>query len=190
MKKLILLAVPAFAALMLAACSDNAEQDNTGIEEPAESTSAGEEDDDNGLEIDETDEEAVESAETDSGNYQLGDSGEIDGITVTISDAFMTDERNDTSIIDVSGVLVLEVTYENRTEEIFPAGRDITMEASGEHARTYDLESALPADVGPGESITGQMAYGLVSKPENMIAVFEPLMNTDGAKAIFDIEVE
>ncbi|MGO1922681.1 MAG: hypothetical protein ACTH14_02510 [Jeotgalicoccus sp.] len=190
MKKLILLAVSAFAALMLAACNDNTEHENTGIEEPAESASAEDEDNDSELEIDETDEEAVESAETDSDNYQLGDSAEIDGITVTISDAFMTDERNDTSIIDVSGVLILEVTYENGTEETFPAGRDITLEAGGEHARSYDLESALPADVGPGESITGQMAYGLENAPENVVAVFEPLMNDSGEHAIFDVEVE
>lgn len=196
MKKLILITVPAFAVITLAACSDNADEENTGVEESAENAAVEEDedmfdgDDESEFKIDEVDEEAVESAESDSDNYQLGDSAEIEGITVTINDAFMTDERNDTSIFDVSGILVLEVTYENGTDETFPAGRDITLEAGGEHARSYDLESALPADVGPGESITGQMAYGLVSEPENMIAVFEPLMNSDGEQAIFDIVVE
>lgn len=196
MKKLILITVPAFAVITLAACSDNADEENTGVEESTENAAVEEDedmfdgDDESEFKIDEVDEEAVESAESDSDNYQLGDSAEIEGITVTINDAFMTDERNDTSIFDVSGILVLEVTYENGTDETFPAGRDITLEAGGEHARSYDLESALPADVGPGESITGQMAYGLVSEPENMIAVFEPLMNSDGEQAIFDIVVE
>ena len=196
MKKLILITVPAFAVITLAACSDNADEENTGVEESAENAAVEEDedmfdgDDESEFKIDEVDEEAVESAKSDSDNYQLGDSAEIEGITVTINDAFMTDERNDTSIFDVNGILVLEVTYENGTEEAFPAGRDITLEAGGEHARSYDLESALPADVDPGESITGQMAYGLVSEPENMIAVFEPLMNSDGEQAIFDIVVE
>lgn len=102
----------------------------------------------------------------------------------------MTDERNDTSIIDVSGVLILEVTYENGTEETFPAGRDITLEAGGEYSRSYDLENALTADVGPGESIMEKMAYGLENAPENVVAVFEPLMNASGENAIFDVEVE
>lgn len=196
MKKLILITVPVFAVITLAACSDNADEENTGVEESTENAAVEEDedmfdgDDESEFKIDEVDEEAVESAESDSDNYQLGDSVEIEGITVTINDAFMTDERNDTSIFDVSDILVLEVTYENGTDETFPAGRDITLEADGEHARSYDLESVLPADVGPGESITGQMAYGLVSEPENMIAMFEPLMNSDGEQAIFDIVVE
>lgn len=167
------------AALFISACSSQGE-------EPA----ASDNEEKKAVEINEIDEEAVETAEAETDNYQLGETVEISGITLTINDAYLTDERNDNSIIDVSGVLVLDVTYENGSGETFPAGRDITLEAGGEHARSYDLDSALPADVGPGESITGQMAYGLVSEPENMIAVFEPLMNSDGEQAIFDIVVE
>lgn len=167
------------AALFISACSSQGEEPTASDNEEKEA-----------VEINEIDEEAVETAEAETDNYQLGETVEISGITLTINDAYLTDERNDNSIIDVSGVLVLDVTYENGTDETFPAGRDITLEAGGEHARSYDLESALPADVGPGESITGQMAYGLVSEPENMIAVFEPLMNSDGEQAIFDIVVE
>ena len=168
------------AALFISACSSQGE-------EPA---AASDNEEKEAVEINEIDEEAVDTAESETDNYQLGETVEISGITLTINDAYLTDERNDNSIIDVSGVLVLDVTYENGSGETFPAGRDITLEAGGEHARSYDLDSALPADVGPGESITGQMAYGLVSEPENMIAVFEPLMNSDGEQAIFDIVVE
>lgn len=168
------------AALFISACSSQSE----------EPSAASDNEEKEAVEINEIDEEAVDTAESETDNYQLGETVEISGITLTINDAYLTDERNDNSIIDVSGVLVLDVTYENGSGETFPAGRDITLEAGGEHARSYDLDSALPADVGPGESITGQMAYGLVSEPENMIAVFEPLMNSDGEQAIFDIVVE
>lgn len=165
------------AALFISACSSQGE-------EPA----AADNEEEKAVEINEIDEEAVDTAETD--NYQLGETVEISGITLTINDAYLTDERNDNSIIDVSGVLVLDVTYENGSGETFPAGRDITLEAGGEHARSYDLDSALPADIAPGESITGRMAYGLVNAPENVVAVFEPLMNESGENALFDIEVE
>lgn len=168
------------AALFISACSSQSE----------EPSAASDNEEKEAVEINEIDEEAVDTAESETDNYQLGETVEISGITLTINDAYLTDERNDNSIIDVSGVLVLDVTYENGSGETFPAGRDITLKAGGEHARSYDLDSALPADVGPGESITGQMAYGLVSEPENMIAVFEPLMNSDGEQAIFDIVVE
>lgn len=180
MKKFIFMPALA-AALFMSACSSSEENG----EEP-ETSSDNEEVD--VVEIDEVDEEAVEAAESD--NYQLGEAVEINSIRVTINDAYLTDERNETSIIDVSGVLVLNVTYENGTDEIFPAGRDITLEAGGEHARSYELDSALPADIAPGESITGRMAYGLVTPPENVVAVFEPLMNNSGENAVFDIEVE
>lgn len=182
MKKFIFMTTMA-AALFMSACGGSG-QDG---EVPATSSDNEEE---QTVEIKEIDEEAVETAESETDNYQLGDSVGISGITVTINDAYMTDERNDTSIIDVSGVLVLDVTYENGTDEVFPAGRDIVLEAGGEHARSYDLDSALPADIAPGESITGRMAYGLENAPENMVAVFEPLMNDSGENAVFDIETE
>lgn len=196
MKKIRLLSFLALVILLLAACNDSTEKENTGTAESSE-TAASEEDkelldgdEESEVEIDEVDEEAVESAKSESDNYQLGEPVEIDGITVTINDAFMTDERNDTNIIDVSGVLVLDVTYENGTDQTFPAGRDITLEADGELSHSYELDSVFPADLAPGESITGQMAYGLVSAPENMVAVFEPLMNSEGETAVFDIVVE
>ena len=178
MKKFIFMTTLA-AALFISACSSQGE-------EPAASDNEEKE----AVEINEIDEEAVETAEAETDNYQLGETVEISGITLTINDAYLTDERNDNSIIDVSGVLVLDVTYENGSGETFPAGRDITLEAGGEHARSYDLDSALPADIAPGESITGRMAYGLVNAPENVVAVFEPLMNESGENALFDIEVE
>lgn len=179
MKKFIFMPALA-AALFMSACSSGENDEEPEISSDNEEVEV--------VEIDEVDEEADEAAETD--NYQLGETVEISGITVTINDAYLTDERNDTSIIDVSGVLVLDVTYENGGDEVFPAGRDITLEAGGEHVRSYELDSALPADIAPGESITGRMAYGLVTPPENVVAVFEPLMNNSGENAVFDIEVE
>lgn len=196
MKKIKLLALLAFSAMLFAACNNNTDKENTGTAESSE-TASHEEDkglfdskEENEIEIDEVDEDAVESAKSESDNYQLGEPVEIDGITVIINDAFMTEERNDTNIIDVSGVLVLDITYENGTDQIFPAGRDITLEADGELAHSYELDSIFPADLAPGESITGQMSYGLVSVPENMVAVFEPLMNSVGETAVFDIVIE
>lgn len=196
MKKIRLLALAAFTTMLFAACNDNTDRENTGTAESSKAAALEEEkglfdgEEDNEMEIDEVDEEAVESAVSESDNYQLGEPVEIDGITVTINDAFMTDERNDTNIIDVSRVLVLDVTYENGTDQTFPAGRDITLEANGELAHSYELDSVFPAALAPGESLTGQMTYGLVTAPENMVAVFEPLMNSEGKTAIFDIVVE
>lgn len=179
MKKFIFMPALA-AALFMSACSSGENDEEPEISSDNEEVEV--------VEIDEVDEEAVEAAETD--NYQIGEAVELNGITVTINDAYLTDERNDTSIIDVSGVLVLDVTYENGSDGVFPAGRDITLEAGGEHVRSYDMDSNLPADLAPGESITGHMAYGLVKAPEDVVAVFEPLMNDSGENAIFDVEIE
>lgn len=176
-------------ALLLSACSGSSNNESVKNNE-SESESTKEvisRDEEEIFEIDEVDEEAVVKA---SDNLQIGESVEIDGITITIDDAYLTDERNDSNIIKVSGVLVLNVTYENNTAETFPAGRDIIVEVGGELAHSYELEDALWSDVAPGNSISGKMAYGLTSTPENVVAIFEPLMNTSGEQAMFDIEVE
>lgn len=188
MKKFIFITTLS-TALLLAACSGSSNKETINNNE-SESDSTNEEiskvEEDN-FEIDEVDEEAAVEA---SDNFQIGDSAEIDGITITIDNAYLTDERNDSSIIKVSGVLVLDVTYENNTAETFPAGRDIIVEVGGELAHSYELEGALLEDVAPGDSISGKMAYGLISAPEHVVAIFEPLMNTSGEQAIFDIEME
>lgn len=192
MKKIIFLTTLS-AALLLSACNDSAEEeavaDNTDeeVEEVEEVAEVAEENEEEIVEIDEVDEEAQEAA---SDNFQIGDSATIDGITFTLDDAYLTDERNDSSIVDVRGVLVLDVTYENNTSNVFPAGRDIIVEVDGELARSYELEGALLADLPPGESISGKMAYGLTTSPENTVAIFEPLLNTAGDQAIFDVAVE
>lgn len=186
MKKIIFLTTMS-AALLLSACSGTAEEeraDDNADEEVAEVT---EESGEESIEIEEVDEEAKEAA---NNHLQIEDSVTIDGITLTLNDAYLTDERNDSNILEVRGVLVLEVTYENNTSDVFPAGRDIIVEEDGELVRSYELEGALLADLPPGESISGQMAYGLTSPPDDTIAIFEPLLNTAGEHAIFDVKVE
>ncbi|MCK1976297.1 hypothetical protein LNK15_04425 [Jeotgalicoccus huakuii] len=184
MKKTILYTSLA-AALLLASCSSEEESETVQIEEESSIVDDTEEDVEDNIDSDPIEEES--DASTD--HLTVGESARIDDITLTIDDAYLTDERNETNLIDVSGVLILEVTYENNTEETFPTGRDIVVESEGELMRSYKLEDLLLEDLPPGESISGRMAYGLVNEPETLTATFQPLLNESEEEAVFEIDI-
>ena len=181
MKKFLLLG-SVTSILFCAACSDT--EEDLEIKEESSITDSEKKEDE---EV-EANKEQKEETPVESDNLQIGDSATINDITVTINKAYLTDERNDDNLIDVSGVLILEVTYENNSNEVFPTGRDIIVESNGELAHSYDLENTLLEDIQPGESIEGRMAYGLENEPEDLTATFEPLINSEGESAIFDIK--
>lgn len=177
------------ATLLLAACN-NEDEETLNIEEESslrdEDAGAG---DDTESESDENSTEEVEESSSDEDLISVGESATIDDVTLTIDDAYLTDERNETNLIDVSGVLILEVTYENNTNETFPTGRDIVVESDGELMRSYELEDLLLEDLPPGESISGRMAYGLVNEPDTLTATFQPLLNETDESAVFEIDI-
>ena len=181
LKKFLLLG-SVMSILFCAACSDT--EEDLEIKEESSITDSEKKEDE---EV-EANKEQKEETPVESDNLQIGDSATINDITVTINKAYLTDERNDNNLIDVSGVLILEVTYENNSNEVFPTGRDIIVESNGELAHSYDLENTLLEDIQPGESIEGRMAYGLENEPEDLTATFEPLINNEGESAIFDIK--
>ena len=171
------------ASLLLAGCSSEVDSETIQIEEESSIVDDTEED------VEENTDSAQQENDADTDLLAIGESATIDDITLTIDDAYLTDERNETNLIDVSGVLILEVTYENNSEETFPTGRDIVVESEGELMRNYELEDILLEDLPPGESISGRMAYGLVNEPETLNATFQPLLNESEEEAVFEIDI-
>ena len=119
---------------------------------------------------------------------QFGESSEIDGIELTINDAEFTIDRIPDHFETFEYVIKLNVTYENNSDAVFPAGRDITVTVNDETEATYyDMEGTLLQDVNNGESVTGDIYYAFNGQPEKITAKFEPLLNTEGEHALFNV---
>lgn len=119
---------------------------------------------------------------------QFGESIEIDDIELTINDAEFTIDRIPDHFETFEYVIKLNVTYKNNSDAVFPAGRDITLTVNDETEATYyDMEGTLLQDVNNGESVTGDIYYAFNGQPEIVTAKFEPLLNTEGEHALFNV---
>lgn len=141
--------------------------------------------------------EATEEAKTETlpekdlpedDRLQFGESIEIDDIELTINDAEFTIDRIPDHFETFEYVIKLNVTYKNNSDVVFPAGRDITVTVNDETEATYyNMEGTLLQDVNNGESVTGDIYYAFNGKPEKITAKFEPLLNTEGEHALFNV---
>ncbi len=119
---------------------------------------------------------------------QFGESIEIDDIELTINDAEFIIDRIPNHFETFEYVIKLNVTYKNNSNAVFPAGRDITVTVNDETEATYyDMEGTLLQDVNNGESVTGDIYYAFNGQPEIVTAKFEPLLNTEGEHALFNV---
>lgn len=157
------------------------EEDEENTEEAAaEDTSEEEETEDTQDVIDEETEVAEE-------NLSLGDTVELEGVTVTIENAYYTDERNEFADVEADSVLIVDVYFENNTGEDYSPAFDFDVYADGSKAETYPVGDIILDSVSDGRNSSGSIAYALVGEPEEIELEFSPLFSFSGEKAIYNI---
>lgn len=131
-----------------------------------------------------------EETEVAQENLSVGDTVEIDGVTVTIDNAYYTDERNEFAEIEADSVLVLDITFENNTGEDYSPAFDFEVYADGSKAEEYPVEDIVLESVSDGRNASGSLAYALVGEPSEIEVEFSPMFSFSGEKAIYTVNPE
>lgn len=138
-------------------------------------------------------EESGSSSEESTGSTQdglgVGDSAELNGMTLTVEDISYTDERNDYAEVDADEVIMIDLSFENNSGDSYLMGsRDMEIMVDGEPAETYPVGDVMLDETKDGESTSGSLAYAVTGDPSEIELVFSPLDAEDSA--VFDIKPE
>ncbi|WP_462420026.1 YehR family lipoprotein [Salinicoccus sp. Marseille-QA3877] len=141
----------------------------------------------------ETEESGSGSEEESSGSTQdgltVGDSAELNGMTLTVEDVSYTDERNEFAEVEADEVIMLELSFENNSGDSYLMGsRDMEVMLDGEPAETYPVGDIILDETADGESATGTLAYAVTGDPSEIELVFSPLDAEDSA--VFNVTPE
>lgn len=196
MKK-YLLAGGLASILLLGACGDTSTEEETETEpteeestDDAEAETTEEDSTDDAEATEDTADEIEEETETTEENLSVGDSVEMDGVTVTIDSAYYTDERNEFAEIEADSVIILDISFENNTGEDYSPAMDFEVYADGSKAEEYPVGDIILESVSDGRSGSGSIAYALVGSPSEIEVEFSPLFSFSGEKAIFNVTPE
>ncbi|HJE19772.1 MAG TPA: hypothetical protein K8V35_05420 [Aliicoccus persicus] len=71
----------------------------------------------------------------------VGDESEVDGITISVEDAYYTDERNEFMAEGVNEVLIVDIYFENNSGELYqvPLVQDMSLMNGEEYLVTYPI---------------------------------------------------
>lgn len=183
--KKYLLAGGISSVLLLAACGDM--DDSTSEEDTSDEAEAEDTNDDA---TEDTEDAVEEETETSEENLSIGDTAELDDVTVTIDDAYYSDERNEFAEVEVDSVLILDVSFENNTGEDYSPAFDFEVYADGSKAEEYPVGDVILDSVSDGRSSSGSIAFGIVGEPSEIELEFSPFMSFSGEKAIFNVMPE
>lgn len=142
---------------------------------------------------DEETEESGSGSDESSGSTQdglsVGDSAELNGMTLTVEDVSYTDERNEFAEVDADEVIMIDLSFENNSGDSYLMGsRDMEIMVDGEPAETYPVGDIILDETEDGESTSGSLAYAVTGDPSEIELVFSPLDAEDSA--VFDITPE
>lgn len=140
-----------------------------------------------------TEESGSYSEEESSGSTQdglsVGDSAEVNGMTLTVEDVSYTDERNEFAEVDADEVIMVDLSFENNSGDSYLMGsRDMQVMLDGEPAETYPVGDVILDETNDGESTSGSLAYAVTGSPSEIELVFSPLDADDSA--VFNINPE
>lgn len=161
---------------------------NTTTEEAQEdsgntNTEDGEE---NSNETEDTADVVEEETETVDNNLNIGETSTIDDISLTVDNAYYTDQRNEFADINPDTVLMVEVTIENNSGTDYPVGMDLSLYVDGSKAETYPVATLMDS-VSDGRSVSGQQTFAIMGDPSEIELEFSPFMSFSGEKAIYTI---
>jgi hypothetical protein len=191
MKMKKLLALISASAFLLAACDDvdtpADDDDSAAVEEDTEAEATeseeAEEEADTEGETAGTDDE-VEDEPEESELLSIGESITIDDITMTITNAEFTDERNQFEEADPENVIAIYYTLENGTDDDYGYGMDFDVYVDGSQADTYPNDNSM-GSVSSGRSTDGVAHYAV--NGETIEVEWEPLFSFSGEKGIWDV---
>lgn len=189
---IILLVIIAFSACV-ASMSGSGEDNNASSSEDestATSSESGEENSEEESNKEDIADIVEEETEVTEENLSVGDTVEMEGVTITINDAYYTDERNEFAEIEADSVLVLDVSFENSTGEDYSPAFDFSVYADGAKAEEYPVEDVILETVSDGRSGSGTIAYALVGEPSEIEVEYSPLLSFSGEKAIYTVNPE
>lgn len=124
------------------------------------------------------------SQESDGELLQVGESKTIDDITLTVTDSYYTDERNEFDESNPDKVIAIEYTLENNSGEDYPFGLDTQVYADGKQMESYALGSDMGA-VSSGRTVDGVTYYGV--NGDRVELEWEPMFSFSGEKGIWDV---
>ncbi len=138
-------------------------------------------------------EESGSTSEESSGSVEdglsVGDSADLNDMTLTVEDVGYTDERNEFAEVDADEVIMIDLSFENNSGDAYLMGsRDIEVMVDGETAETYPVGDIILDETEDGESTSGSLAYAVTGDPSEIELVFSPLDTEDSA--VFDINPE
>src|SRR5690625_1935480 len=179
MKKVLFIVAALILSLALAACDEGEQPATNDNETEAAETNNDDVAEDNGDIVD-------EEEDTSSGNYQLGDTAEVDGIKFTVKSVSTTDERNEFEEEDPNIVVKIEYEIENGSDEEIPIGMDLQVyDGTGNRVDSYPLDNTM-GSLQPGKKIQGVEHYGIEEGPIEVY--FQPAFSFEDP-AIFELEV-
>lgn len=152
------------------------ESDNSNVENTEESSE----------ETEDTADVVEEETETVDTNLTIGETSTIDDISLTVDNAYYTDERNEFADINPDTVLMVEVTIENNSGTDYPVGMDLSLYVDGSKAETYPVATLMDS-VSDGRSVSGQQTFAIMGEPSEIELEFSPFMSFSGEKAIYTI---
>lgn len=180
MKKL--LALISASAFLLAACDDvdtpTDDEDSAAVEDDTEADASESEEVEEDADADE--EEEAEESEL----LSIGESITIDDITMTITNAEFTDERNQFEEDEPENVIAIYYTLENDTDDDYGYGMDFDVYVDGSQADTYPNDNSM-GSVSSGRSTDGVAHYAV--NGETIEVEWEPLFSFSGEKGIWDV---
>lgn len=161
---------------------------NTTTEEPVEDSdnTNAEDSEENSNETEDTADVVEEETETVDSNLNIGETSTIDDISLTVDNAYYTDQRNEFADINPDTVLMVEVTIENNSGTDYPVGMDLSLYVDGSKAETYPVATLMDS-VSDGRSVSGQQTFAIMGDPSEIELEFSPFMSFSGEKAIYTI---
>lgn len=114
----------------------------------------------------------------------VGESHTIGDYTLTVNDAYYTDERNQFDETNPEKVIAIEYTLENNSDQDYPFGIDTQVYVDGKQADSYALGSDM-GSVSSGRTVDGTTYYGV--NGEKVELEWEPTFSFSGDKGIWDI---
>lgn len=181
MKNLTRLGIALLTITVLTACSSTEEttQSSSTKEEVSESTT-------------ETTVEAVGTVDTEAEGTvgaTVGEEVEMGGVSYTITNVELTDERNPEADSDPSNVVKIDYMLVNNTSEEIPVGFDFTVyDANGTQMEEYPLDSTM-GSLAAGKNLNGT-EYWTLEETGNIEILVMPAGDFENDPVLYSIPIE
>lgn len=163
MKKLLTLLVSILIAIALVACNNSNDENKPS-------------DKDN------------EDSKTEEQVYEIGDTAEIDGVNITLTNVTSTNKRSEFAESNPSKVVKIEYEVQNNSDEEITVGMDLEVyDRTDTKADSYPLDNTIDS-LAPGKKLQAVSHYGIEESPIEIH--FSPLLSFDDETIIFKADID